>query len=205
MPALLLVVSGLAAGCGGSTPPVATSTVTSVVMSTQINTVTETNVVLTTSVEMVTSVATAPDPDTPGPVGGAVCASNPSYFDEKSDGLDPTAVSAWDAAKTAASAEGVVLCLNDGKRSRAQQEETYASYVAQYGEDAANTYVLPPDKSAHVAGYAIDVQPASGYSWLEATNGRYGLCRTYDNEAWHFEYARSFTLGCPPRRPQPLR
>jgi LAS superfamily LD-carboxypeptidase LdcB len=112
-------------------------------------------------------------------------------------------ISAWTAAKTAAQRAGVTLCLNDGKRSAAQQRQTYASYVAQFGEAAAQEYVLPPEKSAHVLGYAIDVQPAAGARWLEQTAGQFGLCRMYDNEAWHFEFAQTFTLGCPPRRARP--
>jgi len=201
------------AGCGTGTHDAATSTVTSTVLSTQLETSTTMETTVSVSVEVSTSVetstsvavvtATAPDPDTPGPVGGAACPADPSYYDEAPTGLDPSVIAAWQRATADAAAQGVTLCLHDGKRSRQQQLDTFDDYVAQYGEAAAHQYVLPPEKSAHVAGWAIDVQPASASSWLEATNGSYGLCRMYDNEAWHFEWAATFELGCPPRRAAP--
>ena len=138
-----------------------------------------------------------PDRDTPGPVGGAKCRTNADYADETTDGLDGNLIAAWTAVKAAARSAGVVLCLNDGKRSTAQQEQTYQDYVDQYGTGAAQTYVLPPEKSEHVAGYAIDVQPAAGYQWLERTKGAYGLCRIYVVEPWHFEFSKSYVNGCP--------
>ena len=97
------------------------------------------------------------------------------------------------------------MCVHDGKRSRAQQQATFDDYVTQYGVAAAEQYVLPPDRSAHVAGYAIDVQPAASAAWLDATNGSLGFCRMYDNEVWHFEFADTFRLGCPPQRAAPVR
>ena len=94
------------------------------------------------------------------------------------------------------------MCLNDGKRSRAQQQATYDYYVQQYGRISRATYVLPPEKSAHVLGTAIDVQPYAAYTWLESTAGALGFCRMYDNEAWHFEFSEAYkTAGCPARLP----
>jgi D-alanyl-D-alanine carboxypeptidase len=148
--------------------------------------------------------AARPNSATPGPAGGAACSVNGDYFDEGTDGLAADVVVAWAEAQNAATAAGVTLCLHDGKRSSQQQLDTYEQYVRDYGEAAAQQLVLPPDKSAHVAGYAIDVQPAAADSWLEATNGAYGFCRMYDNEIWHFEYADTFRVGCPPRRAQPI-
>ena len=66
------------------------------------------------------------------------------------------------------------------------------------------TNVLPPEKSAHVLGTAIDVQPYAAYTWLQGTNGALNFCRIYDNEAWHFEYDTSFSsTGCPALLPYP--
>ena len=62
------------------------------------------------------------------------------------------AAAAWLAADAAAAAQGITMCLADGKRSRAQQQETYDDYVTQYGQAMADQYVLPPEKSAHVLG-----------------------------------------------------
>lgn len=184
---------------------VTTSTVLETRIAVQTSTVLETSTVVETSVtiQVSTIVADRPDPDTAGEQDGPPCPVDGNYHDEDPAGLDPRVVQAWSQAQSDAAAAGIVLCLNDGKRSVRQQQQTYADYVEQYGQDVANTLVLPPEKSAHVAGYAIDVQPATAASWLEQTNGSYGLCRVYDNEAWHFEYAGTFYLGCPPRRAQP--
>jgi LAS superfamily LD-carboxypeptidase LdcB len=146
------------------------------------------------------------DPDTPGPDGDAKCAADPQYYDEASTGMLPDVAAGWAAAKKKASAAGIDLCLNDGKRSRAQQQAQYDEYVKEYGTDYADTLVLPWQKSAHVAGYAADVQPAQAYQWLQATAGSLGWCRIYDNEAWHFEFAAQYrTTGCPARLPAPER
>lgn len=146
----------------------------------------------------------AADPDAAGPEGGTKCASDPSYFDEKPTGLEENLVKAWRAVEKAANKDGVVVCLNDGKRSRAQQQATFDEYVTQYGEEVAKQYVLPPDKSSHVTGNAIDVQPAAAFNWLRKTDGAFGLCRIYENELWHFEFQKSYAAdGCPALLPKP--
>ena len=156
------------------------------------------------SAELESVRAAGADLDAAGDDNGAPCPNEPQYFDEQPIGLQPDVVTAWAAAEAKATAAGVLLCLKDGKRSRAHQEQTYADYVAQYGQAMADLYVLPPEKSAHVLGMAIDVQPYAGYTWLQNTNGSLGFCRTYDNEAWHFEFDPAFpTAGCPTRSPHP--
>ncbi len=140
-----------------------------------------------------------------GPDDGPPCAIAKQYSDEPPTGLRADVKAAWISTKRAAARKGVTLCLNDGKRSAAQQVALFNEYVKEYGEAAAHFYVLPPGKSAHVKGYAVDVQPASAYQWLQATKGKLGWCRIYDNEAWHFEYSRVYaTSGCPARQPKPL-
>jgi hypothetical protein len=144
------------------------------------------------------------DLDAPGDDNGAVCSTDPQYVDEQPTGLQADIAAAWQEALTQAAAVGVTLCLEDGKRSRSQQQATYDDYVKQYGQAMANQYVLSPEKSAHVLGWAIDVQPLAGHNWLEQTAGSLGLCRTYDNETWHFEYDAIFaTDGCPSRMAHP--
>ena len=146
------------------------------------------------------------DLNAPGPDDGPICAVDPQYSDEAPTGLRPDVLAAWVAVKKYARNRGVALCLNDGKRSTAQQLALYDDYVKKYGKAAADVYVLPPGKSAHVKGYAVDVQPAAAYQWLQATMGAGGWCRIYDNEPWHFEYARSYQrTGCPARLPKPVR
>ncbi len=145
------------------------------------------------------------DPDTPGQEGdGSRCAGYEQYADEEPVGMRADAAAAWLAARAAGEAEGLTMCLADGKRSRAQQQQTYDDYVGQYGQAMADQYVLPPEKSAHVLGLAIDVQPYLAYTWLESTDGAFDLCRRYDNEAWHFEFDPAYSdTGCPARLPDP--
>ena len=144
------------------------------------------------------------DPDAPGDDAGEPCPSDPQYHDEQPTGLRTDVAAAWQSAVAKAATVGVQLCLNDGKRSRAQQQATYDDYVRQFGIAMADVYVLPSDKSAHVLGYAIDVQPYAGCTWLQGTSGALGFCRTYDNEVWHFEYDPAFmTGGCPARTAHP--
>jgi len=144
------------------------------------------------------------DLDAPGDNKGAVCPTDPQYVNERPTGLQPDTAAAWEEALSQAAAVGVTLCLEDGKRSRTQQQATYDDYVQQYGQTMADQYVLSPEKSAHVLGLAVDVQPLAGHNWLEQTAGSLGLCRTYDNETWHFEYDAIFaTQGCPTRMAHP--
>jgi LAS superfamily LD-carboxypeptidase LdcB len=144
------------------------------------------------------------DPDTPGEDGGARCPGNEQYAAEQPTGMRADVAAAWLAVAAAGESQGITMCLADGKRSRAQQQATYDDYVTQFGMAMADQYVLPPDKSAHVLGLAVDVQPYAAYSWLESTGGKLGFCRIYDNEAWHFEYDAAFPDdGCPARLPHP--
>jgi LAS superfamily LD-carboxypeptidase LdcB len=102
-------------------------------------------------------------------------------------------------AKKAAEAAGQTFVLNSGYRSAAYQQRIFDCWVKQLGSpQAARKYALPPDQSAHVQGYAMDIAPPSAAAWLQSTNGQYGLCRRYDDETWHFEYQLSYkTKGCP--------
>ncbi|MGX9294278.1 M15 family metallopeptidase [Tsukamurella paurometabola] len=117
-------------------------------------------------------------------------------------GLDPALAEAYSAAYRAAAANGVVLSITSGKRSRAQQQWLWEDALARYGSPpAARRWVLPPDESTHVSGEAVDVGPWQGASWLHATGNRWGLCRTFDNEWWHFELVTSPGGQCPPTVP----
>ncbi len=139
-----------------------------------------------------------------GPTNGPACPVDRQYSDEPPTGLRPDVKAAWTSVKKLAASKGVTLCLNDGKRSRAQQIGLLDTYVEEYGSVAAHDLVLPWQKSAHVKGYAVDVQPAGADRWLQATGGRSGFCRMYDNETWHFECASAYrTSGCPARQPKP--
>lgn len=102
--------------------------------------------------------------------------------------LDPDLADRFARAQAAAAAEGVPLSLSSGWRSPEEQQALVDEAVAEHGSlEAAKRWVLPPERSAHVAGLAIDVGPFEGAQWLAERSGDFGLCRTYDNEWWHFE------------------
>ncbi len=146
------------------------------------------------------------NPDTPGPGTGPACPANPKYVNEATSGLRTDVAAAWTAAVAAGRRAGITLCLNDGKRSRAQQQAQFDEYAEEYGDQVADQLVLQPNKSAHVVGIAVDAQPADGYRWLQATRGSLGFCRIYDNEPWHFEFNPAYRrTGCPARLPEPER
>ena len=133
--------------------------------------------------------------DVPGPDTGPECPVDARYVDEAPEGLRPDVLAAWRELSAAAD---VTMCLNDGKRSNAQQQREFDEAVEKFGtpELAAN-YVLPPEESNHVKGIAVDVQPHAAAAWVEANGGPFGWCRRYDNEYWHFEYDPAYRDGCP--------
>ncbi|WP_206508952.1 M15 family metallopeptidase [Rhodococcus sp. BGS-1C] len=117
-------------------------------------------------------------------------------------GLDPVLAAAYILAEQQAHAEGVPLSITSGYRTPAEQQELWEDGIRTYGSpDAARHWVLPPEASSHVHGRALDVGPQQGAQWLEARGNQWGLCRTYDNEWWHFELATIPGGTCPPRLP----
>ncbi|WP_329792528.1 D-alanyl-D-alanine carboxypeptidase family protein [Lentzea sp. DG1S-22] len=138
--------------------------------------------------------------EVPGPPGGPPCPIDARYYDEAPEGLRPEVLQAWLALRSKASEQGVQLCLNDGKRSRGQQRAEFDEAVEKFGtEELASRYVLnPPDRSMHVIGFAVDIQPIESAKWVEKNGGTLGWCRRYENEQWHFEYNSGYsTGGCP--------
>jgi hypothetical protein len=122
----------------------------------------------------------APIPGTTNMQAPAAAAFKRAFAAARADGLTPETRSAW--------------------RSAEWQQVLFDRAVTRYGSRAeASKWVLPPARSAHVKGYAVDVHPQAVASWLEVHGSAYGLCRTYDNEWWHFEYLATST--CPPRQP----
>ena len=116
--------------------------------------------------------------------------------------LDPALLSAVQAAATAASAEGITMTITSGWRSPEFQERLLDSAVSTYGSmAAARQYVQTPGGSKHVIGQAVDVGGAGADQWLIANGARFGLCRTYANELWHFELAADAAGNCPPLLP----
>jgi zinc D-Ala-D-Ala carboxypeptidase len=112
-------------------------------------------------------------------------------------GLTPATYWAFTVARTEALwRDGQLIGLTSGHRDAAVQ---HSMYMAELGSTGLPT-VLPPERSAHVRGIALDVRPREGALWLEAHGGRYGLYRIYDNEWWHFEHRAG---GPPVRLPYP--
>lgn len=102
--------------------------------------------------------------------------------------LTPSMRRAVRLATEAARADGIELRVTSGWRSEEHQERLFAAAVVKYGSaELARQWVLPPDESAHVRGEAIDVGPRAAAAWLEVHGVRWGLCRRYANEPWHFE------------------
>ena len=116
--------------------------------------------------------------------------------------LDPVLLSALQSAAVAASADGVTMTVTSGWRSPEFQQQLLDDAVQTYGSlAAARKYVQTPLGSKHVMGEAVDVGGIGADHWLAANGSRYGLCRIYANEVWHFELAADATGMCPPLLP----
>ena len=117
-------------------------------------------------------------------------------------GLDPALLSAVQQAASAAAAEGVSITVTSGWRSPEFQQWLLDDAVAAYGSlPAARRFVQTPEQSRHVVGLAVDLGGAGAEHWLTAHSARFGLCRTYANEPWHFELAADPAGVCPPPLP----
>lgn len=115
-----------------------------------------------------------------GPLGGTAAPA--------ATGLDPELERRFAGAVEAAAADGVEMTLTSGWRSAEDQAALVETALATHGSaEEAHRWVLPPERSAHVAGLAIDVGPTDGALWLEQHGAQHGLCRVYANELWHFE------------------
>ncbi len=117
-------------------------------------------------------------------------------------GLTPALAAAYTSAFDEARREGVTMWITSGRRSWAEQDSLWRQALAKYGSAAvARRWVLPPAESTHVTGHAIDVGPEAGANWLQVNGNRWGLCRPFENEWWHFELLTTPGGTCPPRLP----
>ncbi|QCB94786.1 D-alanyl-D-alanine carboxypeptidase family protein [Cellulomonas shaoxiangyii] len=135
--------------------------------------------------------------DGPGPPAGVVV---PPGAPTGATGLHPDLERRLAAAREAAAADGVTLTLTSGLRTAAEQQELVDEAVDEYGAPEAYRWVLPPERSAHVQGLAIDVGPTAGAYWLQEHGPDLGLCPTYVNEVWHFELLAEGAAACPEPR-----
>lgn len=95
------------------------------------------------------------------------------------------------AAQAAAKKDGVSLQITSGYRTLSRQKYLFDQAIKKYGSyKAAAKWVSPPEISHHPLGLAIDVNypknPDSA-KWLEVNGYKFGLCRVFKNEWWHFE------------------
>ncbi|GAA5198278.1 M15 family metallopeptidase [Microbacterium jejuense] len=150
------------------------------------------------------AIAGAVDETTDGAVTEAdgILPADAGPFDDRLPGiarLSPALLDALRRAATDAAAEGIDMRVNSGWRSAEYQEQLRRDAVAEYGSEAeAARWVATPATSAHVAGDAVDVGPYAAAAWMMAQGQAYGLCQTYDNEAWHYELRpEAVEQGCP--------
>jgi len=116
--------------------------------------------------------------------------------------LDPALLRAVQQAAGAAAADGITMTITSGWRSPEFQQQLLDDAVATYGSiAAARQYVQTPQASRHVSGQAVDIGGYGAADWLIAHGARFGLCRIYANELWHFELAADAAGVCPPLRP----
>lgn len=108
-------------------------------------------------------------------------------------------------ARAAARKRGYQMTITSGWRSLATQKRLYDSSVRRNGR--SQRWVMPPRVSNHPWGLAIDVNYKRGKrksaAWLERYGYKFGLCRAYQNEWWHFEPLTSPGTACPTPAPFP--
>lgn len=114
------------------------------------------------------------------------------------ENLDPQLRAAMINAAQTAHSEGIELGINSGWRSARYQQKLLDEAVSEYGSrDEASKWVQTPEQSQHVHGRAVDVGPPEAAEWLDHHGSRWGLCRIYANEPWHFELAVPSGTKCP--------
>ena len=117
------------------------------------------------------------------------------------EGIHPYLLTRFRVAQAAAKSEGVNIYIASGYRSLARQKYLFAEAIKKYGSAAAAArWVLPPDISRHPMGLALDINypnQRAGANWLEINGYKYGLCRVFKNEWWHFEAPIAPGEKCP--------
>ena len=135
----------------------------------------------------------------------AAAASQTIVPEPTASGLSPKLVTALAGARAAARRAGLTLVVNSGYRSWALQQQWYTAAVRRYGSDRlARRWVLPPGESTHVRGLAVDLGTPAAAGWLVTHGARFGLCRAYRGEPWHFEYRPDWIAAFGGRCPAPV-
>ncbi len=146
-------------------------------------------------------------PEPLSPLGSAPLTESASAEASATE-IHPLLLARFEAAKAAAALEGVHLYITSGFRDEKRQAVLFANAVEKYGsETEAAKWVLPAAFSHHPDGLAIDINypgDRAGAQWLERNGERYGLCRVYANEWWHFEGVIAPGQFCPAMAPNAL-
>ena len=115
--------------------------------------------------------------------------------------LDKQLVYRFKAAQAAAAKDGQRIYIVSGFRSLSRQKSLYNQAIRKYRSvDEASKWVAPPFVSHHPWGIAIDVNYPNepvGAGWLEVHGSKFGLCRVFENEWWHFEPVIAPGWKCP--------
>jgi hypothetical protein len=115
--------------------------------------------------------------------------------------IDKQLMNRFKAAQAAAKEDGQTIYIASGFRSLSRQTTLFAQAIKKYGTAAeASKWVLPPLVSHHPWGVAIDVNYPDdpvGAGWLEINGSKFGLCRVFKNEWWHFEPVIAPGWKCP--------
>lgn len=140
----------------------------------------------------------------------------PSYVPDylirvQTEHLRAEAAKAYQRMAEAAEADGVNLVAVSGYRSYGHQASLYDSYVAQYGQETADTIAARPGYSEHQLGLAMDVANADAAcalqdcfedtpvgAWVAERAWEYGFIIRYPKgeeavtgyayEPWHLRY-----------------
>ena len=112
-------------------------------------------------------------------------------------------------ARAAAQKKGYDINITSGYRSLDRQSYLFKQAVKKYGSKAeATKWVLPAAKSNHPWGLAIDInygisgtKARQSATWLDKNGYKFGLCRRYQNEWWHFEPLVAPGTKCPIKEP----
>ncbi len=115
--------------------------------------------------------------------------------------LDKQLYYRFKAAQAAAAKDGQRIYIVSGFRSLSRQKTLYNQAIRKYRSvDEASKWVAPPLVSHHPWGIASDVNYPNepvGAGWLEVHGSKFGLCRVYENEWWHFEPVIAPGWKCP--------
>ncbi|MFM1778799.1 MAG: hypothetical protein RL741_1417 [Actinomycetota bacterium] len=112
-------------------------------------------------------------------------------------------------ARAAAQKKGYDISITSGYRSLDRQSYLYQQALKKYGSKAeATKWVLPAEESNHPWGLAIDInygingtKARQSAIWLDQNGYKFGLCRRYQNEWWHFEPLVAPGTKCPNKEP----